>query len=44
MLSEAKHLEFLGCGMCNHDWLDLSDNLEQQPNVYERPYKIEELI
>jgi putative endonuclease len=25
-------------------WLDLSDDWEQQPNVYDRPYKVEELI
>ena len=28
----------------NSRWLDLSDDWEQQPNVYDRPYKIEELI
>ena len=28
----------------NPRWLDLSDDWEQQPNVYDRPYKIEELI
>jgi putative endonuclease len=28
----------------NPRWLDLSDDWEQQPNVYARPYKIEEMI
>jgi putative endonuclease len=28
----------------NSRWSDLSDNWEQQPNVYGRAYKIEELI
>jgi len=28
----------------NPRWFDLSDHLEQQPNVYDRPWKIEELI
>jgi putative endonuclease len=27
----------------NPRWLDLSDDWEQQPNVYDRPYKVEEL-
>jgi putative endonuclease len=28
----------------NPPWQDLSDDWEQQPNVYDRPYKMEELI
>jgi putative endonuclease len=28
----------------NPCWLDLSDESEQQPNVYDRPYNIEEMI
>ena len=28
----------------NPRWLDLSDDWEQQPHVYDRSYKIEELI
>ena len=28
----------------NPGWLDLSDDWEQQPNVYDRPHKMEELI
>ena len=28
----------------NLGWLELSDDWEQQPNVYDRPYKMEELI
>jgi putative endonuclease len=28
----------------NPRWLDLSDDWEQQPNVYDRPYKMEEMI
>ena len=27
----------------NPRWLNLSDDWEQQPNVYDRPYKVEEL-
>jgi putative endonuclease len=28
----------------NPGWLDLSDDWEQQPNVYHRPWKTEEMI
>jgi putative endonuclease len=28
----------------NPRWIDVSDDWEQQPNVYERPCKVEELI
>jgi putative endonuclease len=28
----------------NPQWLDLSDDWEQQPNLYARPYHIEEMI
>jgi len=28
----------------NPRWLDLSDDWEQQPNVYDRPYNVEEII
>src|SRR5262245_57164135 len=28
----------------NPPWLDLSDDWEQQPNLYARPYHIEEMI
>jgi predicted GIY-YIG superfamily endonuclease len=28
----------------NARWVDLSDDWEQQPNVYDRPWNIEELI
>jgi len=28
----------------NPRWLDMSDDWEQQPNVHDRPYKMEELI
>jgi putative endonuclease len=28
----------------NSRWLDLSDDWEQRPNVYARPYNIEEMI
>jgi putative endonuclease len=28
----------------NPRWLDLSDDLEQQPKVYDRPWNIEEMI
>src|SRR5438132_5040416 len=28
----------------NPRWLDLIDDWEQHPNVYDRPYKVEELI
>jgi len=28
----------------NPRWLDLTDDWEQQPNVYDRPYKMEEMI
>jgi putative endonuclease len=28
----------------NPRWLDLSDDWEQQPNVYDCPYKMEEMI
>jgi putative endonuclease len=28
----------------NPRWLDLSDDWEQQPNVYDRPHSVEEMI
>ena len=28
----------------NPRWLDLSDDWEQRPNVYDRPYNVEEMI